>query len=147
MGFSTSAAAAVIFVGVLVSLSIVYPAATGSFEQVSDAMESREDRVLNQRNSNLDIDSATYNDSANRLRINATNTGTVTVEVNDTDLLIDGEIQPNRSTAIESVEGRSIWAPGETMTIIVENQADLPERVTVINEYGVGDANTSVEVI
>jgi flagellar protein FlaF len=146
MGFSTSAAAAVIFVGIFVSLGIVYPAATGSFEQVSDAMESREDRVLNQRNSNLDIDSATYNDSANRLRINVINTGTVTVGVNDTDLLIDGEIQVNRSTAVESVEGRSIWAPGETVTITVENQAAIPERVTVVNEYGVADANRSVEV-
>lgn len=146
MGFSTSAAAAVIFVGVFVSLGIVYPAATGSFEQVSDAMESREDRVLNQRNSNLDIDSATYNDSADRLRINVTNTGTVTVGVDDTDLLIDGEIQVNRSTAVEGVEGRSIWAPGETVTITVENQAAIPERVTVGNEYGVADANRSVEV-
>jgi len=146
MGFSTSAAAAVIFVGVLVSLSIFYPAAAGSFEQVSDAMESREDRALKERNSDLRIANATYDDTTDRLRVNVTNTGTVSIDVDETDLLIDGTIRTNRTTAVESIEGRSIWAPGETLTIKVNDLSDVPARVTVVNEYGVADANSSITV-
>lgn len=146
MGFSTSAAAAVIFVGVLVSLSIIYPAAAGSFEGVSDAMESREDRALNERNSDLRIANATYDDANDRLRVNVTNTGTVSIDVEETDLLIDGEIRTNGSTAVEGVAGRSIWAPGETLTITVDDLDTSPSRVTVVNEYGVADANSSIGV-
>lgn len=146
MGFSTSAAAAVIFIGVLVSLSILYPAAAGSFEQVSDAMESREDRTLKQRNSDLLIENATYDGGNDRVRINVTNTGTVSIEVNETDLLVDGELWTDRSAAVEGAAGRSIWAPGETLTITGHNVTDSPSRVTVVNEFGVADANESITV-
>lgn len=146
MGFSTSAAAAVIFVGVLVSLSILYPAAAGSFEQVSDAMESREDRTLKQRNSDLLIDNGTYDGADDRVWINVTNTGTVSIDVNDTDLLVDGKLWTDRSTAVDGVDGRSIWAPGETLTITANNVTSAPARVTVVNEFGVADANASITV-
>jgi flagellar protein FlaF len=146
MGFSTSAATAVIFVGVLVSLSIVFPATAGSFEAVSDAMASREDRVLKQRNSDLRVDTATYDSGDDRVRVNVTNTGTVSIDVGETDLLIDGHIRPNRTTTVEGVGGRSIWAPGETLRITVQNVTTAPTRVTIVNEFGVADANSSIRV-
>jgi flagellar protein FlaF len=146
MGFSTSAAAAVVFVGVLVSLSILYPAAAGSFEQVTDAMDSREDRVLKQRNSDLRVETARYDGGTDVLEVDVTNTGTVSIAVDETDLLIDGAIRPNRSTAVDGVSGRSIWAPGETLTITVDDVNTTPNRITVVNEYGVADANSSITV-
>lgn len=147
MGFSTSAAAAVIFVGALVSLGILYPATTGSFERVNDALGDREDRLLEQRNTDVSIETVTYNTTDENVTIAVTNTGTTALSVADTDTLIDGSIVTgNVTTAVENVTGRTLWAPGETLTITVGNVSSEPSRVKVVTEYGVAVASRGVEV-
>jgi len=147
MGFSTSAAAAVIFVGALVSLGILYPATAGSFEQVNDALGDREDRVVDQRNTAVNVESAEYNATTENVTIEVANTGTTALAVNDTDTLLNGTIQTETVTyAVENVTGRTVWAPGETLRITVENVSAAPGRVKVVTEYGVAAATEDVEV-
>jgi flagellar protein FlaF len=147
MGFSTSAAAAVIFVGALVSLGILYPATAGSVEQVNDALGERENRLLDQRNTDVAVDGVTYNDTTDELRINVTNTGTTTLTANETDVLLDGTLQTaNVTREVEGVAGRTLWAPGEQLTITVGNVTATPGRVKVVTEYGVAVATEDVEV-
>jgi flagellar protein FlaF len=148
MGFSTSAAAAVIFVGALVSLGVLYPATAGSFERVNDALGDREDRLLDQRNTDVSIETVTYNETSENVTIEVSNAGTTTLAVNDSDTLIDGKLRTENVTlAVENVTGRSLWAPGETLTITVENVSSVPARVKVVTEYGVAAASDEVEVI
>lgn len=148
MGFSTSAAAAVIFVGALVSLGILYPATAGSFERVNDALADREDRVVDQRNTAVRIDVARYNTTSENVTVEVENTGTTSLAVNDTDTLLDGTLRTENVTyQVENVTGRSLWAPGETLRITVENVSAAPGRVKVVTEYGVAVATEDVEVL
>lgn len=147
MGFSTSAAAAVIFVGALVSLGILYPATAGSFEQVNDALGDRENRLLDQRNTDLAVESVTYNETTDEVVVNVSNTGTTTLTANETDPLLDGTLRTaNVTRAVEGVPGRTLWTPGETMTITVGNVTSTPGRVKVVTEHGVAVATEDVEV-
>lgn len=147
MGFSTSAAAAVIFVGALVSLGLLYPATAGSFEQVNDALGDREDRLLEQRNTEVAIDRAEYNATTEDVTVVVENTGTTALAVNDTDVMLNGSIRTENVTlAVENVTGRTVWAPGETLRITVENVSAAPGRVKVVTEYGVSVATEDVEV-
>ena len=78
---------------------------------------------------------------------NATNTGTTSLSVNETDVLLDGEIQvENVTLAVENVTGRSVWAPGETLTITIQNRTTVPNRTTVVTEFGVSKATEAVTV-
>jgi len=147
MGFSTSAAAAVIFVGALVSLGILYPATAGSFEQVNDALGDQENRLLDQRNTDLAVESVTYNRTTDEVVINVSNTGTTTLTANETDALLDGTLQTaNVTRAVGGVTGRTLWAPGETMTLTVGNVSSAPSRVKIVTEHGVAAATEDVEV-
>lgn len=147
MGFSTSAAAAVIFVGAIVSLGLLYPATAGSFQQVNDALGDREDRLLEQRNTEVAIDRTEYNATTESVTVVVDNTGTTALAVDETDVLLNGSIRTGNVTlAVENVSGRSVWAPGETLRITVENVSAAPGRVKVVTEYGVAVATEDVEV-
>lgn len=147
MGFSTSAAAAVIFVGALVSLGILYPATAGSFDQVNGALGDQENRLLDQRNTDVAIEDVTYNETTDEVVINVSNTGTTTLTANETDTLLDGGLQTaNVARAVEGVTGRTLWAPGETVTLTVGNVSTAPGRVKIVTEHGVAAATEDVGV-
>lgn len=148
MGFSTSAAAAIIFVGVFVSIGMIYPSTAGSVEEVNDALGDQEDRVLEQRNTDITIDDVRYNTTSDTVTVNVTNTGTTTLDVNETDLLFDGTIQDtDRTNAVAGVTGRSLWAPGETLTVTVTTVPTAPTRVKFVTGPGVSRATDNVTVV
>lgn len=144
MGFSTSAAAAVLFIGVLVSVSMVYPALTDNVESVSEAMNEREDRTLDQRNAGIEVENATYHNSSDEVTINVTNTGTTALTANETDVLLDGRLQPDPTREIDGATNREVWAPGETMQLTVTGVTTAPTRVVVVAEFGISAANSSI---
>lgn len=143
MGFSTSGATLVIFLGVLVSASVFFPAAERGVEQVSDAVADRNDRVLDRRNAAPTIANATYDASDDAAVVNVTNAGAVTLSVEHTDLLLNGSIRTG-DTAVDGVADRSLWTPGETLTVEVTGVPGPPERVTVVTEHGLERVTTNV---
>ena len=139
MGFSVSGSAAILFIAAFVSVGILYSAAYNGYEQVQDADDEHGERVLEQRNTVVNITSVSYNVSGtDQLTVNVTNEGTTTLSVSETDLLVDGIYQSEDAYADWSVGGQSdtdFWVTGETLSITVNVTG--PSRVKIVTAPGV----------
>lgn len=148
MGFSVSGAWALLLVAFLLSFGAFYTASTGAFSQVQEAESDQTDRTLDTINTEIQIDSATYNESGNQnLAINVTNTGASTLQLNDTSLLVDGDYIEDwqEGAAIEGDTGSYLWLPQETVEISIGEDPD-PQRVKIVTQYGVA-VTATVEVV
>lgn len=148
MGFSVSGSAAILFIAAFVSVGILYSAAFNGFEQVQDAENARDERVLEAKNTAIEVASTNYNASGNgRLTVNVTNNGSTTLSVNETDLLTNGTYVPRDAyikadTAVDGNNETDLWLPGETYSMTVF-QGENPGRVKVVTSNGV----TATEVV
>ncbi|WP_121741731.1 flagellin [Natronorubrum halophilum] len=136
MGFSTSGATAIIFVGVLMAAGIAYPVLQTAHDERLTAIDDRDDRTLEIYNSDLALEESRYNETERALTVNVTNAGSTTLSVPATDLLVDGKYVEldDGDTLVDGSERRELWQPGETLSITVE--ADRPERVKIVTEHG-----------
>lgn len=142
MGFSTSGAAAIIFVGMLVAVSIAFPVIETAHDRQSGAMSDRDDRALDVRNTAIAVD--TGFDGDGNLVVDVENTGTTTLSVNETDLLVDGTYLPRSEydTSVDGVSDRTTVQPGETLTF--ETAEAAVDRVKVVTGNGVAETVTGV---
>ena len=147
MGFSVSGAAAVVFVGLLVSAAALYPAVDGYTERRSDAIADREERALDRQNTALRITNATYDGNTSTLTVEAENTGAATLAVDEVDLLVDGDYAtpPAGSVVVAGSSTTAVWAPGERVTLTA-NVATTPDRVKLVTGPGVA-VTARVEVV
>lgn len=139
MGFSTSGSVAILFVGLLVCLSTVYPVMETANERVTEATEAREDRALDQANTAMNVTAVSYNASTDTLVVNVTNTGSTTLSVDGTDLLVDGTLRSAATTSVEGDTGRTIWVPGEQLQFELTGVTTAPGRVKVVTENGIAE--------
>lgn len=143
MGFSTSGATAIIFVGVLIAAGIAYPVFQTAHEQRTTAIEDRDDRALSMRNTGIDVADWSYNESGNEnFTMDVNNTGSTVLSVPETDLLIDGEYQRSYDTSVDGSTDRELWQPGETLTVTVSTVR--PNRVKIVTEHGIAETVTEV---
>lgn len=141
MGFATSGAVAIIFVGALVAFGVLYPTMQATRERVSEAEDRRAEAALARENTDISV-SVSYNASINTLVVNVTNKGSTTLSVERTDVLVDGRYETVDSTTVGG-ESRTIWVPGERLRIET-TEAARPDRVKVVVEYGVAETVTGV---
>lgn len=140
MGFSTSGATAIVFVGMLVAAGIAYPVLQTAHDERLSAIDDRDDRTLDIRNSDITLEGTSYDDP--ELTVNVTNTGSTTLSISETDLLVDGVYVPTSEWNV-SIDGtaapdRELWQPGETLSITVEPD-ESPERVKIVTEHGIAE--------
>lgn len=147
MGFSTSGAALILFLGILVSASVLVPAVERTVEAVTDAEADRNDRLLDRQNAAIAVRNVTYDEAAPAVTVEVTNVGATTLSVDRTDLLLNGTLRTGYETSVDGVLGRSIWAPGETLTFEVADPDGRPVRVEVVTEHGVKRLSTDVTVV
>lgn len=144
MGFGTSGAVAVVFVGLLIAVGIAYPTLEAANDRRSTAIDDRDRRALDVKNTDIDLTDAAYNATgADELTVNVTNTGSTTLSVDETDLLVDGVYQESYETTVDNESARSLWQPGERLTMTV-SLASAPNRVKVVTENGVAETETEV---
>lgn len=144
MGFGTSGAVAVVFVGLLIAVGIAYPTLETANDRRSTAIDDRDRRALDVKNTDIDLTDAAYNATgADELTVNVTNTGSTTLSVDETDLLVDGVYQESYETTVDNESARSLWQPGERLTMTV-SLASAPNRVKVVTENGVAETETEV---
>ncbi|WP_247731197.1 flagellin [Halovivax limisalsi] len=148
MGFSTSAATVILFIGLFVAIGIAFPAFETAYDRQTEAFDDREDRALDVRNTAIEAN-ASYNETADELTVNATNVGSTTISVEDMDLLVDGAyvVESNYTTVVGS-DGteRSLVQPGERVQLTVSNVTEPPDRVKVVTGLGVAETITEVPV-
>jgi flagellar protein FlaF len=145
VGFGVSGSTAIIFLGVLVATGTLYSAAAGTAEQIAEAQKEDREDLLDRQNTEIEVTEVVYNDSESNLEINVTNTGTTTLSVEETSLLVDnGLVQPD-STTVDEDGSTDVWAPDSALVLHVSG-IDQPDRVKVVAENGVAASNTTVEV-
>jgi len=143
VGFSVSGSAAIISIGVLVAFGVMFPAVIDSSHQVSDAQSTQSERILEQQNTEIRINQSTY--GSGNLTVEVVNEGTVALDVDETDLIVDGAyLTPDNTTVYQSLDktngdtGTNVWLAGEVLELTVET--DEPDRIKVVTETGVSDA-------
>lgn len=148
MGFSVSASTAVIFAGLFLALGMFYPAMANSYERVQAADANQADRALEQANTNIRLDDAsTSGGGSNSLEVTLTNTGSTSLTISETDLLVDGTyIQRSElGTEVDTDSTTDLWLPGEALDVTYNPTGTFsPDRVRVVTEHGVtvsGDVN------
>ncbi len=142
MGFSVSGATAIIFLAMFISFGMFYSAAYNGFERVNDARNAQSEHVLKQENTALNITTVNY--SAGYLNVTVNNTGSTTLKINDTDVLVDGVYPSASNITARDVDGNSdteLWLPGETLHYRI-NVSTAPKRVKIVT--GPGPADTGV---
>ncbi|MEF8843723.1 MAG: hypothetical protein V5A62_19210 [Haloarculaceae archaeon] len=137
MGFSTSGATVVIFVGLLVGFGILYPTVEAASERVADAESARDDRALRQQNTAVVVAGTAYDATNDTLTVAVNNTGSTVLSVNRTDLLVDGRYRSSDGFAVAGTENRTVWTPGSQLELTVAGLANEPDRVKVVTGPGV----------
>jgi flagellar protein FlaF len=141
MGFSVSGSAAIVFIGVIVAAGIAIPSIVGSLGSLAGAQGQQTDRGIEALNTDFDIENTSYNATRDELDIRAKNTGSTSLSVNDTSVLVDGVI-PSADDVTTDVEGDAnadLWLPGETLNVTVERVEPKPDRVKVVTENGIAE--------
>jgi len=148
MGFSVSGAAAIIFATMFVVFGMWYTATANSFEAVTDAEQDRTDAVRDAQNTEVAIQSATYDSLNDEVTIDVANTGAAQLSVADTDVLLDGRYQEGwrENATVENTDTR-LWLAEETLTITITGVTEQPGRVKVTAEHGVSDTTTEVSTV
>lgn len=139
MGFSVSAAAAIVFTGLFIAFGMWYGASYNSFERISEAQADRSERVLETKNVEIELVTAEY--AGTTLTVDVNNTGAATVALNDTDVLVDNEYESGwRDGATVGSDGSTwLWEAGEQLTVGI-TRATQPARVRVTTAGGVADS-------
>ncbi len=146
MGFSVSGSAAIVFVGVVVAAGIAIPSIVGSFGSMAGAQGAQTDRGVEALNTDIVIETTTYDDTEEELEVQLQNAGSTTLSVDDTSVLVDGSIPPSGDVTIEVEDdvGAELWLPAETLNVTVENVGSEPERVKIVTENGIAET-TEIE--
>lgn len=147
MGFSVSGSVAIIFIGVLIAFGVMFPAIMESSQQLGDARSAQNDRLLEQQNTEVIIQNATYDSGADELTVNVTNNGTVSLDINETDFLVDGEYRTvdGGDSSIDGDTTTEVWLPGEKLVVTITSVTSTPSRVKVVTENGVSDSTEAIQ--
>jgi flagellar protein FlaF len=133
MGFSVSGSAVLLFAGLLVAFGMWSTAAANGLERVQEAESDRTDRLLEQRNTDVDVATANWNGAA--LTVDIENTGSAQVRVSAIDFVVDGVYTSNWDSRSDS----DILRPGETV-VLSHDFSSQPGRVKIVTGSGVADA-------
>ena len=147
MGFSVSGATVILFLGIFISFGMAYTAASNGAELVGDSYDQKTDDALTRQNTAISIANANVANTGSGLYLNVTvnNTGSTTLSVNDTDILIDGAYTAHDDMEALDVDGNAetdLWLPGETLHFNV-SVASEPVRAKVVTGPGVSVTTTA----
>jgi len=141
MGFSVSASTAIVFAGLFLAFGIFYPAAVNGYERVTEAQAVSTDAALNEKNSDIAIDSGNTNVAGNTLTVTVDNTGSTTLYVDEVDLLVEGEYIQRSSfdnIAVDGDDTTNLWTPGDPLVIeYTDNTVSTGNQITVATDHGI----------
>lgn len=155
MGFSVSGSTAIVFVGVLISTSMFYTAASNGFERLEDSRTTATEKSLEQHNTDINVTEVTLSLTGN-LTVEVNNTGSTALEVENVDLLVDNHYQEADSVTLlddgevvatltslldgsSGSDGTDLWLPGETLRLTANLGLSSPNRVKVVVGPGVAE--------
>jgi flagellar protein FlaF len=137
MGFSTSAATAIIFTGIIMMVGVTANVAFTTYSDLKDAALDISDAEYDRQRTRVSILNSSFNSTS--VFINVTNTGEVNIEADHLDVLLNGTLE-TESILSQQVEGTSstVWGVHETLYLEVSyNGANNQTRIRLITHNGV----------
>ncbi len=137
MGFSTSAATAIIFTGMIILLGVTANVVFTMYQELSESALDVSDTEFARQRTRVSIINTSYNSTT--VFINVTNTGEVTMNTDHLDVLFNGTIE-TESIKIRVVGGTtsSIWGVHEVLYLEVDyTSANNWTRIRLITPNGV----------
>jgi flagellar protein FlaF len=137
MGFSTSAATAIIFTGLVVMFSMTVGTVFEMYGDMKDAALEVSDSEYDRQRTRVTLLNSSYNTT--HVFINATNTGEINIDVDHLDVLLNGTLETERVVS-SSVAGTSsgIWGVHETLYLeVTYSGANNLTRIRLITHNGV----------
>jgi flagellar protein FlaF len=149
MGFSVSGSAVIVFIGVMVAAGIAVPSVVGSFGSLAGAHGNQVDRGVDALNTDIAIETATYDGGTNELTLEIGNVGSTTLGVGDTSALVDGVIPASAdvTTDVGGDGNAGLWLPGEMLTVTIGNVDSEPNRVKIVAENGIAETASGSEIV
>lgn len=137
MGFSTSIATVVLFLGMLIIATASYTTLNRSTELVIEAKDAQQERMLEQLNTKITITGITTQGSD--LNITVKNDGSEVLNSSTVNVLLDGSyVTP------DSITPSGVWSPEKSIHIILADVSPLSNRrIKVIVENGQSDYGIS----
>jgi len=127
VGFSVSAAFAILVIGALVSFGLLYTTFENSYTSIQGASYYHQRQLIEQQNAKLELSSYSYNTSSlvalYDVTFNLTNRGT-TLEPGKWSFIYDG-IYDNTSVTVQNL---TYLFPGASITVTVQ---DVPKNASV----------------
>ena len=98
MGFSVSVATAIIGVAILMSLEVILADVIPTITDTHDSYDEMKERAVNQIQTDINITNVRTTDNASNYDLNITveNTGSITLETDNFNILVDGTEHPFR---------------------------------------------------
>jgi flagellar protein FlaF len=134
MGFSVSAATAIIFSAMALSMGILAVMTTEAFDAVRRAGETRVEMLVERERTRLSILDVFFSNGT--LSVNASNDGSTTLHVSKTSVLVNGALITSGVSGDAGVAGSDLWLPGEVLRLRIAPSA-APVSVKLVSETGV----------
>lgn len=135
MGFSVSAAFAILFTSALVALGMLYTSFENTYVSVLDASSYHDEAMISMKNSRLSLSDYTYSTNSNvsvyDITFNLTNEG-ATLSPNLWNFIYDG----NLNSVSVVLQNKEYVLPGEWISITVQNipkTTEIHSLVTVVD--------------
>ncbi len=145
MGFGTVAANMLFFIAILTLSAGVIFYMNSFASDTTAAMTVQKNRLSDELRTDINIDSATYNNNTQTTTIYVKNTGKTKLDINGSDVYLAGQRIPRTDytseiTSDTLVGSASIWEPFELLEIIVDNHelTETQVKVRVITYNGIG---------
>ncbi len=140
MGFSVSMTFAIFLVAFIALSSILVSSYDYRSNLIDDAKEVRQERMLDELQTDLEITSTSHNAMGSFLTINVNNTGSTVLNANKVDVILDGSLKTGDISSL-MVDGvaTTVWAPDEPLRINITGVSSNPARVKLIAENGIAD--------
>ncbi|EMA32402.1 flagellin [Halobiforma nitratireducens JCM 10879] len=156
----------------LIAASVIFPTVFTAGSETGDAFAAQADQTRDQLNTEIGIESVEQEDTdddgnGDETVVTAENTGTLALDLRDTDLLLNGQfVDPDDLETVvidhqpdgeeERLEDTAIWRPGTDLEVTIDEDNDTLEteygfthddleRVKLVTETGVSDAKAVAE--
>ncbi|VUT27973.1 MAG: hypothetical protein SYNGOMJ08_00531 [Candidatus Syntrophoarchaeum sp. GoM_oil] len=140
MGFSVSMTFAIFLVAFIALSSILVSSYDYRSNLIEDAKEVRQERMLDELQTDFEITGTSYNAVGSFLTVNVNNTGSTVLNASKVDVILNGSLKTGDISSL-MVDGvaTTIWAPDEMLRINITGVSSNPARVKLIAENGIAD--------
>lgn len=156
MGFSVSGTFAILVLASFIAFGAFYGAVSNGYDRVTDAQQATFDNHRLAQNTAINVTRADWNGTNDTLKIEVLNAGSVTLDIEATDILVDNTYIDREQFETEWVgtstnTDTDLWQPGEVYHVEInrtvletETGSVPPNRTKIVTETGVS-ASVAVE--